>query len=166
VSDCRLPLDTGVLITLAAATGGWDILDSLGRAFVVTFVVMGELRRGATGGPGVDTPLPASMGIWPERIVIPPWLENVLDPGEASTIALALEQGWPEVAIDEAVGRSIARNCRLRLTGSLGLLIRAKRKGYAITLANAVARIRAAGIWLGEDVAKAALRTAGENADC
>jgi len=99
---------------------------------------------------------------WTNEIVIPPWLHGVLGKGEASVISLALEQGWPEVAIDEAVGRSVARTCRLYLTGSLGLLIRAKRQGYPLLLADAIMRIRAGGIWLGAEVEQTALQLAGE----
>ncbi|MDR1521146.1 MAG: hypothetical protein LBU23_13540 [Planctomycetota bacterium] len=86
-------------------------------------------------------------------------------PDTGVLIALALQQGWREVAIYEAVGRSVARMCQLRLTGSLGILIRAKRHGYAIMLADAIARIGLSGIWIGEDVKRAALRAAEELPD-
>ncbi len=102
------------------------------------------------------------MSIWKNDSEISPWLLGVLDAGEASVIDLALTRNWPEVGIDEAVGRSVARTSRLRATGSLGLLIRAKRKGYAIAIRDAIAAIRLAGIWIGKDVEQAALRVAGE----
>jgi len=162
VSNTPLPLDTGVLITLAAATGSWRVLDALGCPIVVTQTVMDEIRNGPQGSPGADTPLADCMSVWNEELEISPWLLGVLDQGEASVIALALAQRWPEVAIDESVGRSVAKTSRLRLTGSLGLLIRAKRKGYPVTIAEAIARIRTAGIWIGADVEQAALRLAGE----
>lgn len=157
-----LPLDTGVLIALAAAMGDWDVLSALDRPLILSSTVHDELRRGPPGGPGTATPLPSSMTVWPHGLTIPPWLRGVLDEGEASVIALALEQGWPEVAIDESVGRSVARTCDLRLTGSLGLLIRAKRQGYPLRLSDAIPRIRAAGIWLNADLERVALRLAGE----
>lgn len=162
MSNTPLPLDTGVLITLVAATGSWSVLDALGCPIVVTQTVMDEIRSGPKGSPGVDTPLATCMSVWDEALEIAPWLLGVLDQGEASVIALALAQHWPEVAIDESVGRSVAKTSRLRLTGSLGLLIRAKRKGYPVIIAEAIARIRTAGIWIGADVEQAALRIAGE----
>lgn len=157
-----LPMDTGVLIALAAAMGDWEFLSVLGRPMVLTPTVRGELRCGPSSGPGTFTPMPSCMDVWSEEIDVAPWLRGVLDAGEASVIALAMDQGWPEVAIDETVGRSVARTCQLRPVGSLGLLIRAKRQGYPLTLSSAIARIRSAGIWLGTDVERAALRAADE----
>lgn len=161
VNEALLPIDTGVLIALAAANA-WELFDCLEQAAVVTPAVLSELRSGPAGAPGVQEQLPSCIRRWPDEVAVPVWLRSVLDAGEASVIALALEQGWPEVAIDEAVGRSVARTCKVRLTGSLGLLIRAKRRGYPLTLAAAIGRIREHGIWLGHDVAAAALRAAGE----
>jgi predicted nucleic acid-binding protein len=158
-------LDTGVLIALAAATGSWEVLNVLERQMAITPVVLDEVRRGAPDSPGVATPLPKCMQLWTQEQPAAPWLHNVLDPGEASVIALALERQWQEVAIDEAVGRSVAKTCQLRLTGSLGLLIRAKRMGYPGTLAEAISRIRSCGIWVGDKVRLAALKAAGESVE-
>lgn len=161
-SPFPLPLDASVLIAIAAATGSWDVLDVLDRPIILTSSVLGEVRRGAFGNPGVDTPVPGCMQIWDRTISIPAWLRNIVDEGEASVIALALEQHWPEVGIDEKVGRSTAKTCQLTLTGSLGLLVRAKRVGYLITLNDAIASMRSHGIWIGEEARRAALRAAGE----
>ena len=158
-----LPVDAGVLIALVAATGDWECLSTLECSIIVTQEVRDEIRRGPPGNPGVATPMPPCMSVWPDLVALPPWLRGVLDDGgEASVIALALEQGWSEVAIDETVGRLVAQTCSLRLTGSLGLLIRAKRKGFPVLLSSAIPRIRAANIWLGSDVERVALRLAGE----
>ncbi len=155
-------MDTGVLITLAAATGSWNVLEALGCPIVVTQTVMDEIRCGPKGSPGADTVLPDCMSVWNEEFEISPWLLGVLDKGEASVIALALAKRWPVVAIDESVGRSVARTARLRLTGSLGILIKVKRKNYPLTIADSIAKIRTAGIWIGADVEQTALKLAGE----
>lgn len=165
MSDASLPLDTGVLIALAAATGSWEVLNVLEQPMVVTQVVLDEVRCGAKDTPGATTPLPTCMRVWTNELAIPRWLESTLDPGEASVIALALERQWPEVAIDESVGRSVAKTCQLRLTGSLGLLIRAKKKGYPGTLAESISRIRSCGIWVGDAVRLSALKAAGESTE-
>ena len=163
VSDpLALPVDAGVLIAIAAAMENWDFLDALERPIIVTPTVWNEIRRGPPGSPGAETPTPRCMRVWPDDVSIPAWLLSVLAEGEASVIALALERGWPEVAIDEKAGRSVARTCHLRLTGSLGLLIAAKRRGWPLRMSEAIARIRAANIWLGALVEQAALHAAGE----
>jgi predicted nucleic acid-binding protein len=73
-----------------------------------------------------------------------------LDLGEASAIALALEARVPLVAIDERRGRLVARDVGLMVTGTLGLLLRAKRLGIIDAVAPRLAAMRQKGIWLGE----------------
>ena len=52
-----------------------------------------------------------------------------LHPGEAEAIALALEMKVDHLLIDEREGRTLARQLGLPLTGVLGVLLRAKKKG-------------------------------------
>lgn len=52
-----------------------------------------------------------------------------LHPGEAEAIALALEKKVEYLLIDEREGRILARQLGLHLTGVLGVLLRAKKKG-------------------------------------
>jgi predicted nucleic acid-binding protein len=52
-----------------------------------------------------------------------------LDRGEAEAIALALELGAELLIIDEQLGRKIALNEGLNITGLLGVLLEAKSKG-------------------------------------
>lgn len=56
-------------------------------------------------------------------------LENALDKGEASAIALALELQNSIVIIDEKKGRKVARSLDLEVIGSLKVLLIAKQKG-------------------------------------
>jgi predicted nucleic acid-binding protein len=52
-----------------------------------------------------------------------------LDPGEAQAIALALELSADLILMDERDGRSVAERAGLRVTGVLGVLLRAKKDG-------------------------------------
>ena len=56
-------------------------------------------------------------------------LEVALDPGEAEAIALALELRADRILLDERDGRSAAERAGLRVTGVLGVLLRAKEEG-------------------------------------
>ena len=49
--------------------------------------------------------------------------------GEAEAIALALEMKADRLLMDEREGRAMARQLGLELTGVLGILLRAKKKG-------------------------------------
>jgi len=56
-------------------------------------------------------------------------LASTLDPGEAEAIALALELSADLILLDERDGRSAAERAGLRVTGVLGVLLRAKNNG-------------------------------------
>jgi uncharacterized protein len=57
-------------------------------------------------------------------------LETTLDRGEAEAIALALENKRSLLLIDERDGRQVARTLGVRMTGTLGVLLRAKSTGH------------------------------------
>ena len=82
--------------------------------------------------------------------------------GEASVIQLALNEKVSTVCIDEPRGRSMARLSGLSITGSIGILLRAKKQGYPITIQNSIKRMTERGIWLSEKVINFALTQAGE----
>ncbi len=86
------------------------------------------------------------------------FLKNSLDLGEASVIQLALNESICTVCIDEAVGRRIARLNGLYITGSIGVLIRARRKGLDFSMLDAINRMQSNGIHLSQNVIDFALR--------
>jgi predicted nucleic acid-binding protein len=90
-------------------------------------------------------------------------LLNSLDLGEAAVIQLALSQEIPLVAIDERAGRRLARLCGLEVTGSLGILLRARKIEKVPSLRECIENMERAGIWLGVELKAEALRLAGEN---
>jgi len=55
-------------------------------------------------------------------------LEQILDAGEATCIALAIENPHSLLIIDEKKGRKVASNNRLEIIGTLGVLLLAKKK--------------------------------------
>lgn len=78
---------------------------------------------------------------WPKRSVR-------VDAGEASVIQTALNLSLPLVCIDEVVGRRTARPCGLSLTGSLGILLKARQLGFSVDLPHAIENMHRHGIWL------------------
>ncbi|MDR2841400.1 MAG: DUF3368 domain-containing protein [Paludibacter sp.] len=57
-------------------------------------------------------------------------LEGALDRGESSAIALSIELGDVLLIIDDLKGRKEAKRLGLKITGTLGLLFNAKKRGF------------------------------------
>ena len=159
----EIVINTGPILALIAGLGNLDILDSLYQQVVVPHEVCEEISAGGSDGFGVEELNKADfLTKLDSPAVIHPYLRNSLDSGESSVIQTALDREIQTVCIDETVGRRIARLNGLKLTGSLGIMIRAKREGHQFMLREAVQRMRAHGIWLSERLVAAALQQAGE----
>jgi predicted nucleic acid-binding protein len=77
-------------------------------------------------------------------------LRQDLDLGESEAIALAVEKKAGLVLLDEREGRRRARNVGLEVTGALGILARADRRGDLDSLSGASDRLEdEAGFWIG-----------------
>lgn len=57
-------------------------------------------------------------------------LNGYLDPGEASAIALGIENPDSILILDDLKGRKEAKKLKLRFTGTLGVLIKAKKEKH------------------------------------
>jgi predicted nucleic acid-binding protein len=84
-----------------------------------------------------------------------------LDPGERQAIALAYELGVLLV-IDDRLGRAAARRLSLAVTGTVGVLIRAKEVGLVPAVCPLLEEIRQQGYWLSDALLVTAARLAGE----
>ena len=161
VASDAIVINTGPLIALAACDA-LDLLRQLHHHVLVPTAVVEEFAR---GGSGVAAPvLPSWFDVRALSAPMPPILVAHLDQGEASAIALALEAGVGLVAMDERRGRLVAREMGLAVTGSLGVLLRAKRLGFIEAVAPRVAAMRRHGIWLGDALVRRVLAEALEPA--
>lgn len=61
-------------------------------------------------------------------------LKQTLDKGEAEAIALALELQAEWTLLDEREGRKVAKSLGLKITGTLGILLRARESGQLSSL--------------------------------
>lgn len=161
-SPDRLVVNTGPLIALVAGLGDLNLLRELYREVIVPLEVAEEIAA-----------LRTSQFVQPEfaratwltrrtsAVKLAPWLGAVLDRGEA-VIQLALVEGLSTVCIDEAAGRRVAQLSGLLVTGSVGILLRAKRESKLPNLRVVSDKMRSNGVWLGESLIAAALAQAGE----
>ncbi|MCX9076106.1 MAG: DUF3368 domain-containing protein [Candidatus Methanoperedens sp.] len=88
-------------------------------------------------------------------------LSLIVDLGEAEAIALALELN-SMILIDERKGRSYARKLNLRVRGTLGLFLEAKKKGIVKSITECIEKLRKAGYYLDDELIEALLIKAGE----
>ena len=85
-----------------------------------------------------------------------------LDEGESETIVLALEKKVELVLIDDYDGKELARAMGLNVTGTIGILLRAKFKGKIGSLKEELDKLKATGFWLSEELYKRILEEVGE----
>lgn len=150
--------NTTPLIALTAALGSLEILKFLYARVVVPFEVAQEVRAGGRSSFGVDVFDSARwLDVQTQSVELSPFLKNSLDLGEASVIQTALNLSLPLVCIDEEVGRRMARLSGLTLTGTLGVLIKAKQLGFEVNMPTAIANMRQHGIWLSQSLIALAL---------
>ena len=156
-------INTGPLIALIAAQGDLNLLHSLFRQAIVPFEVCREIEAGGEQGFGVrEFHSTTFLSKRKKPVEIEPFLSNTLDRGEAAVIQSALNDGIRTVCIDEAVGRRIARLSGLAVTGSIGILIRAKKEGASFSMKCAIGQMREKGIWLSDRVIRVALEQTKE----
>jgi predicted nucleic acid-binding protein len=158
-----LVINTGPLIALVAATGDLETLRNRYARIVVPFEVAREILAGGESGFAVPEFQKADfLDKQSHPIAIGTFLQNSLDNGEASVIQTALDLSIATVCIDEAVGRRVARLNGLVLTGSLGILLRAKQDGAPISIRTAIDNMQRHRIRISKELAAAAIKMAGE----
>jgi len=159
----EIVINTGPLLAIIAGIGDLTFLEQLYKRILVPFEVCREIEAGGSSGFGVTEF--RSAGFLEKRstlIKITPFLQNALDLGEASVIQLALDENIQTVCIDETVGRRIARLNGLNLTGSIGVLIRAKQDGFDFSMREAIRRMESHCIHLSQKVVDFALEQVKE----
>jgi len=155
----EIVINTSPLLALIAGMGNLFVLKQLYRRILVPFEVCREVEAGGSSGFGVSEFKKADfLEKQPKSLQIPSFLRNSLDIGEASVIQLALDENIQTVCIDESMGRRIARLNGLNLTGSIGVLIRAKHEGIDFSINEAIHRMQSHGIYLSQKVIDFALK--------
>jgi uncharacterized protein len=85
-----------------------------------------------------------------------------LDKGEAAAIILATEAEADLIILDETLGRFHARHAGLKVTGTVGILIKAKKSGYITELKPLLLELRSKSVWLSDSFIEEILKLANE----
>lgn len=142
--------------------GVLEILPALYGRILIPRAVADEISRGKS--EGVDLPEPealawvdireASGTFWP--------VPRDIHRGEAEVIALAGSLQEAKMILDDLAARKHARQLGLAFTGTLGVLLQAKRRGLLNDVASVMHRLENAGFRLAESTRGDFLRLAGE----
>ena len=157
----RVAVNASPLITLFKS-GQSDLLPRLFEAVVVPEAVWQEVA--AAGSDDV-----ASLGLtrcgWPIRARVSPsprveiWN---LGAGETAVLSRALAHPPERALVDDAAARRCAKTLGIPVLGTGGLLVLAKRRGLIASATAGLERLRAAGLWLSDDLFALLRAQAGE----
>jgi predicted nucleic acid-binding protein len=138
----RVIPDTSCLILLKKI-GALNLLNQIYEEVLITDIVIQEFKE----------PIPISF----KKVEIKgndffKLLSIQLDPGEASVISMGSENSSCTMIIDDLKGRKIARALDLNFTGTLGVLVKAKRNGLIEKLEPYVEKLIQDGIRISNQV--------------
>jgi len=85
-----------------------------------------------------------------------------LDDGEAETIILAQELTADLAIIDENIGRRYAIQLNIPVTGTIGVLLKAKKQGLITTIAPLLKELREKSSWINDNLFNKAIIISGE----
>lgn len=140
-----------------------DLLQKLYGTVVAPEAVIGELRAGREQGE--DAPELATVD-WVQirSVQVPQLIALMTDfgPGEAEVLSLALENPGSLVILDDRLARTVAKARGLRVTGTGGVLLRAKRDGHLPAIAPLLSELTRLGFRLTPSASRTILTLAGE----
>ena len=144
-------------------TGLLDLLRLRYGGITIPLAVAAELREGTLRG--VDLPAIDALD-WIRirqpagRLLLP--IVADLGAGEREVLALGTETPDSVVILDDALARRYARMLKLTLTGTLGVLLKAKEAGRLPALAPVLDRLEHLRFRIDPETRHAVLRLAGE----
>lgn len=144
--------DTSCLILLEKI-GELDLLHSVFGEILITSLVASEYRIGLPDWISIRETSNETF----QRI-----LQANIDSGEASAMALALELPDCMLIMDDAKGRNLARELGIELTGTLGVLIEAKRNRTISQVKPLLLKIQSTDFRLSSQIILRTLEIAGE----
>lgn len=139
------------------------LLRDLYQNVSVPLAVEAELRRGAAleySTPDLATLPWVHVQPHPSTVLVPTIAD--LGPGEAEVIALGIANPGCLLLLDDALGRNVAAKRGLTYTGTLGVLIRARKEGLLPSLEAAIEALRQTTMYLSPDLISAVLAEANK----
>lgn len=139
-------------------------LPALGKPVVIPSAVEREILIGV--GLGIQLPDLAKLD-WlsvrrPQSQLAAPLVHD-LGPGETEVLMLGLESPGAVLVLDDALGRRFAGTFKLPFTGTLGLLVDAKKVGLLASIKPCLDRLEELRFRMSASTRSAILELAGES---
>ena len=144
--------DTSCLIILSNI-GELDLLRQLYSSITTTFVIADEFGQQLPDWIIIKSAANETY----QQI-----LELQVDRGEASAIALAIENSPCTLIVDDYKARKVAIGMGIAITGTLGIIIRAKINGIIPSIKPYLDKIKQTDFRLSDELIKLAYKEAGE----
>jgi len=125
--------------------------------------VFGKLHITETVQKEFNQPIPDWIEIVEPTTDLQKGLSSYLDKGEASAIALASEHENSLLIIDEIKGRKAAKEMGINVTGSLGVLVAAKKKGHIQAVKPLIEKIQKTNFRISEELIERVLENVNES---
>ena len=140
-----------------------EILNKLYGDITIPEAVRDELEKGYAQGEDVPQ-LENYPWIQIMNVGMPEYLNLIVDLGLGESEVLAIATNHPSalVILDDKLARRIAEMQEFRLTGTAGVLLRAKEKGLIPALKPVIEKLMSLNFRLKPDLVKAILEIAGE----
>ena len=154
-------INTGPIIALTAAMGELKFLSQIYSEILIPQEVVLELEAGGSDCHELVA-ISEANSVFKKaqtQVDLPVLLRSQLDRGEACVIQTAIMHRVDTVAIDEKLGRRIARLHELKVTGSLGILLKAAKAGLVPSFEACFERMHDHGIWISRDLQELALES-------
>jgi predicted nucleic acid-binding protein len=149
-------------IIVLAKAGHLELLQELPGELVLPEAVVAEVLAGPESDPARQA-LQGGWGLRQAPAAVPSeLLEWGLGPGETAVLALARERSPCTAILDDAAARTCAKAFGVPLLGTLGVVLRAKKRGLIPQAADLLKAIRAAGLHLDDRTIRLALGRIGE----
>jgi len=85
-------------------------------------------------------------------------MKNFVDLGEASTIALAVETDDIVIILDDLKARKLAQKLNLKITGTIGVLVKARKRNIITSTQEVLNRLRNEGFRISNEIEKEFLK--------
>lgn len=150
-------------VIVLAKVDGLRLIEALAGEVLLPVAVADEILSGPAGDPARAAMDRGWGRRVPSTLVPATVLEWGLGRGESAVLAFVAEHPGAIAVLDDAEGRSCARALGLPVLGTLGIILRARKRNLIPSAAGFIRSLQAAGLHLDEATIREALkRSVGE----